>query len=81
MDNWSSGDPYRRYLRLLGVPRRLPDLAALAELSSARLRRVPFQNLSKLYIRNDAPGTRGRRRDRRATGARVWVQFGAPSAG
>lgn len=43
-----------RYLRILRVPRREPGLAALAELTSAHLRRVPFENVSKLYHRKDA---------------------------
>jgi N-hydroxyarylamine O-acetyltransferase len=43
-----------RYLRILGVPRREPGLGALAELTSAHLRRVPFENVSKLYHRQDA---------------------------
>jgi len=43
-----------RYLRILGVPRREPGLAALAELTSAHLRRIPFENVSKLYHRQDA---------------------------
>ena len=38
-----------RYLRLLGVPRREPTLAALRELVAAQLQRVPFENVSKLY--------------------------------
>jgi len=46
-----------RYLRILGVPRREPGLAALAELTSAHLRRIPFENVSKLYHRED-PGMR-----------------------
>jgi arylamine N-acetyltransferase len=43
-----------RYLRILGVPRREPGLDALAELTSAHLRRIPFENVSKLYHRQDA---------------------------
>jgi len=37
-----------RYLRLLGVPRRPPSLLALAEVTTAQLCRVPFENVSKL---------------------------------
>jgi arylamine N-acetyltransferase len=37
-----------RYLRVLGVPQRPPGYDALAELVSAQVRRVPFENLSKL---------------------------------
>ena len=43
-----------RYLRVLGVSRREPGLAALAELTSAHVRRIPFENVSKLYHRKDA---------------------------
>ena len=43
-----------RYLRLLGMPHRAPSLAALAELTAAHLRRIPFDNVSKLYHREDA---------------------------
>ncbi len=50
----SSGDPFRRYLASLNVPRREPSLAALAELTSAHLRRIPFENVSKLYHRKNA---------------------------
>jgi N-hydroxyarylamine O-acetyltransferase len=50
----SGGELYGRYLRLLGVPRRPPGLAALAELTSAHLARIPFENVSKLYHREDA---------------------------
>ncbi len=44
---------FERYLRLLGVPARPPGLAALAELTSAHLSRVPFENVSKLLHRRD----------------------------
>lgn len=47
-----------RYLRLLGAPRREPGFAALAELVSAQLRRVPFENVSKL-LRFRRAGFRG----------------------
>jgi N-hydroxyarylamine O-acetyltransferase len=43
-----------RYLRILEVPRREPGLAALAELTAAHLKRIPFENVSKLYYRKDA---------------------------
>lgn len=43
-----------RYLGILGVPHREPGLAALAELTSAHLRRIPFENVSKLYHRREA---------------------------
>jgi N-hydroxyarylamine O-acetyltransferase len=46
-----------RYLRVLGVSHRAPGLAALTELTSAHLQRIPFENLSKLYHRKD-PGMR-----------------------
>lgn len=41
----------RRYLGLLGVAWREPDLATLRELVKAHLMRVPFENISKLYYR------------------------------
>ena len=47
-----------RYLELLGIPRRAPGLAALTELTSAHLTRVPFENVSKLY-RDHRSGFRG----------------------
>jgi N-hydroxyarylamine O-acetyltransferase len=42
-----------RYLRVLGVERRAPSLAALAELTRAHLSRIPFENISKLARRRD----------------------------
>ncbi len=38
-----------RFLRLLGVAPRPPGVDALAELVTAHLTRVPFENVSKLY--------------------------------
>jgi N-hydroxyarylamine O-acetyltransferase len=55
--NEAGGIVLSRYLRILGVPHREPGLAALAELTSAHLRRIPFENVSKLYHRAD-PGMR-----------------------
>jgi N-hydroxyarylamine O-acetyltransferase len=49
----ASRELFDRYLRLLGVARRPPGLAALRELTRAHLRRVPFENVSKLYFRED----------------------------
>lgn len=40
----------RRYLAHLGVERRAPSLAALTELVTAHLGRVPFENVSKLVL-------------------------------
>lgn len=45
-------DLFDRYLRLLGITRRRPSLEALRELTLAHLTRVPFENISKLYLRN-----------------------------
>jgi arylamine N-acetyltransferase len=42
---------FDRYLRLLGITRRRPSLEALRELTRAHLTRVPFENVSKLYVR------------------------------
>jgi arylamine N-acetyltransferase len=47
-----------RYLRLLGVPGREPSHAALSQLVSAQLQRVPFENVSKL-LRFRRSGFRG----------------------
>jgi len=51
-----SGDPLsrpllRQYLETLGVAEKSPSRAALAELVTAHLTRVPFENISKLYYR------------------------------
>jgi N-hydroxyarylamine O-acetyltransferase len=43
------GALFDRHLRLLGVVPRDPGPDALGELVSAHLRRVPFENVSKLY--------------------------------
>ncbi len=43
------GPLVERYLRLLGVARRPPDLALLRAVVSAHLDRVPFENVSKLH--------------------------------
>lgn len=42
-----------RYLRALGVAPRPPGFVALAEVVSAHLQRVPFENLSKLRRRRE----------------------------
>jgi len=42
-----------RYLGILGVPHREPGVTALTELTSAHLRRIPFENVSKLYHRKE----------------------------
>jgi arylamine N-acetyltransferase len=47
-----------RYLQVLGVARREPSLAALAELTMAHVTRVPFENVSKL-LRRRRSGFRG----------------------
>lgn len=47
-----------RYLSLLGVPRATPSVDALRELVQAHLRRVPFENVSKLYYKRHL-GLRG----------------------
>ena len=44
-------DTVGRYLCVLGVARREPDLANLSELVKAHLTHVPFENISKLYYR------------------------------
>ncbi len=48
MNDPLTGAQLERYLRVLGVPRRAPGLAALRELVEAQLGRVPFENVSKL---------------------------------
>lgn len=40
-----------RYLRVLGISRKPPSMAALSELVQAHLTRVPFENVSKLLRR------------------------------
>ncbi|HPM36572.1 MAG TPA: arylamine N-acetyltransferase [candidate division Zixibacteria bacterium] len=40
---------FDRYLECIGVRRTAPSWEALAELTSAHLRRVPFENVSKIY--------------------------------
>jgi len=47
---------FDRYLRLLGITRRGPDLEALREITRAHLTRVPFENVSKLYLRKQPEG-------------------------
>jgi N-hydroxyarylamine O-acetyltransferase len=42
----------RRYLGILGLNAQPPSLAALREILEHHLRRIPFENLSKLYHRN-----------------------------
>ncbi len=44
-------DILERYLNILGVPRRKPNVDALFELVRAHLLRIPFENISKLYYR------------------------------
>jgi arylamine N-acetyltransferase len=41
----------RRYLRLLGVQKRPPSYFALEKLVEAQIKRVPFENVSKLYYK------------------------------
>ena len=49
---------YDRFIENLGIRRRQPSYEALAELVSAFLARIPFENISKLYYKlND--GLRG----------------------
>jgi len=40
---------FDRYLECIGVTRTAPSWEALAELTSAHLRRIPFENVSKIY--------------------------------
>lgn len=40
-----------RYLRLLGLERSRRDLRSLAQLTSAHLMHIPFENISKIYRR------------------------------
>ncbi|MCX5801150.1 MAG: arylamine N-acetyltransferase [Candidatus Eisenbacteria bacterium] len=44
-------DLLERYLGILGVPRRKPNIDALFELVRAHALRIPFENISKLYYR------------------------------
>ena len=45
-----------RYLDILGATPREPSYEALSELVTAHLRRIPFENISKLYYRNRSGG-------------------------
>lgn len=47
-----------RYLDILGVPKRKPNLDSLAELVRAHMLRIPFENVSKLYYKKHL-GLRG----------------------
>jgi arylamine N-acetyltransferase len=47
-----------RYLRILGVTRSGPSLAALCELVAAHVERVPYENVSTLYYRAHGDQTR-----------------------
>jgi arylamine N-acetyltransferase len=49
MPTLSDHGNFDRYLNLLGVPRRLPTMAALFELVKAHALRIPFENISKLH--------------------------------
>jgi arylamine N-acetyltransferase len=40
-----------RYLNILGIPKREPNLDSLIELVKAHMFRVPFENVSKLYYK------------------------------
>jgi arylamine N-acetyltransferase len=56
-----SSREFARYLRVLGVAAKPPSAEALAEITSAQVRTVPFENVSKLYYREtenlrDLPG-------------------------
>jgi N-hydroxyarylamine O-acetyltransferase len=51
-----SHDWVRRYLGLLGVPRRAPDAGALAELMRAQVLGVPFENVTSLLRRRAHAG-------------------------
>jgi arylamine N-acetyltransferase len=42
-----------RYLKILGVQKQKPSMAALNELVRAHLLRIPFENLSKLYYNKE----------------------------
>jgi arylamine N-acetyltransferase len=42
---------FQRYLKILNVPEREPDLNYLTELVSAHLTRIPFENISKIYYK------------------------------
>jgi len=42
-------ETFDRYLNLIGVARSRPSWEGLTELTSAHLRRIPFENVSKIY--------------------------------
>ncbi|HTX98928.1 MAG TPA: arylamine N-acetyltransferase [Bacteroidota bacterium] len=47
-----SGKEVTRYLEILGLPRSAPTLEALTRIVHEHLRRIPFENVSKLYRMN-----------------------------
>jgi N-hydroxyarylamine O-acetyltransferase len=53
----SRSDLYRRYLSILGLDPEPPSLESLRRLVRAQIIRVPFENISKLYLKK----TRGAR--------------------
>ncbi len=55
-DSTVSPDWVRRYLAFLGVARRAPDAAALAELTRAHVLTVPFENVTSLLRRRAHAG-------------------------
>lgn len=56
MSRGVSAEWVERYLRLLGVPREPPSLAALGRLTRAHILTVPFENVTSILRRRDHPG-------------------------
>jgi arylamine N-acetyltransferase len=48
---------FQRYLEILGVESEPPSLGHLKRLTAAQLQRVPFENISKLYLRKTKSAT------------------------
>ncbi len=47
----TSPEPFERYLSILGVEREAPSIDHLRRLVRAQLVRVPFENISKVYLK------------------------------
>jgi len=48
--NTYSRTTFDRYLNIIGIERSEPNLDKLTELTAAHLRRIPFENVSKIYL-------------------------------
>jgi arylamine N-acetyltransferase len=53
----TSAGVFERYLEILGVEAAPPSLGHLGRLTTAQLQRVPFENISKLYLKRTQGAT------------------------